>query len=123
MRLVEHLHIAEIIREAEENRKGCFSSGRDTTVSLSAPGVDLLNLGARGSVSTTLACDAADIRTLAGMQWTHGSRVRKGTGMSSISRPQPCTDLVVTLRGSVIVSAVSISVFSKRVCTSPISRT
>ncbi|KAG8221633.1 hypothetical protein J3R82DRAFT_1911 [Butyriboletus roseoflavus] len=74
MRLVEHLHVAEIIREAEENRQRC---GQDPSVPLSALKVDL-NLGASRPVSTTLTCDAVDIRTPAGMQWTPGSRTHKG---------------------------------------------
>lgn len=80
MRLVEHLHIAEILREAEENRQHGLANGQEVVVPLSEANADL-NLGASGSFST-----AIDVQTpAAGMEWMPGSRTHKGTGMPSLS--------------------------------------
>ena len=50
MRLVEHLHVAEILREAEENRQRGLASGPEAAAPLSGANADL-NLGDSGSFS------------------------------------------------------------------------
>jgi hypothetical protein len=83
MRLVEHLHVVEILREAEENRQRALAKGQEPVVPLSEANANL-NLGASGSFLT--ARDAIDVQTpAAGMEWTPGSRIHKGSGMSSLS--------------------------------------
>ena len=83
MRLVEHLHVAEILREAEENRQRGLASGPEAAAPLSEANADL-NLGDSGSFST--ACAAVDVQTPAGMERTPGPSAHKGIGMSSFSR-------------------------------------
>ncbi|KAH0826054.1 hypothetical protein J3R83DRAFT_7341 [Lanmaoa asiatica] len=105
MRLVEHLHVAEILREAEENRQRCLASGQEPTVPLSGTKVDL-GLGASGPVSTTLTRDAVDVHVqtpAAGMEWILGSRAHKGIGMSIL----PGIDLFMTLRAVHVLRLLS----------------
>ena len=118
MRLVEHLHVAEILREAEENRQRGLASGPEAAAPLSGANADL-NLGDSGSFST--ACAAVDVQTPAGMERTPGSRAHKGIGMSSFPRASLCSlDFVTTLRDLLVFAPPS---FSKKACTSPTSRT
>lgn len=74
MRLVEHLHIAEILREANEDRQRFPAGGRGATVPLSGAKVDP-NVGPSGPVSDSLTRDLVDVRT-------------KSTGIYSFS-PRP----------------------------------
>jgi len=79
MRLVEHLHVVEILREAEENRQRGLASGQEAPLPSSDVKTDP-NLGANGLTSIALTHDAveADVQT-------PGSRAHKGTGMSSFA--------------------------------------
>ena len=112
MRLVEHLHVAEILREAEENRQR--GSGPEAAAPLSEANADL-NLGDSRSFSAARA--AVDVQTPAGMERTPGSHAHKGIGMSSFPR----ASLVVLISSRFYV--ICLFSRSKKACTSPTSRT
>lgn len=127
MRLVEHLHVVEILREAEEDRQRGLANGQEAAVPLPSVKADL-NLGSNGLVSTALAHDAVELDVqapVAGIEWMPGSRVHKGTGRSSFV---PCPALgyrfAPTLRDLIVFVAHQFTqFFSKKACTSPTSRT
>lgn len=76
MRLVEHLHIAEILREAEENRQRSLSSGQDSEVALLSGARTGPNLGASGPTPSASTHDAV----------VKDSHTHKTIGQSPFSR-------------------------------------
>ena len=87
MRLVEHLHVVEIIREAEENGQRTLASWDKTALLLSDVKVDPSH--AESAHPSAVSTSTAGI---------DGSRVHKASGMSPLSRAKPYgTDLVMML--------------------------
>lgn len=122
MRLVEHLHVAEILREAEEDRQRGLASGQEAVVP--RPGVKKdLDLGASGSIQTVSVRDTVDAQMhAAGMEGMPGVLAHKGTGLSFPPAESSGIDPIIMLRG-LVVFAVLMNCLSKKDCTSPTSPT
>ncbi|KAF8443678.1 hypothetical protein L210DRAFT_3502471 [Boletus edulis BED1] len=101
MRLVEHLHVAEILREANEDRQNGLASPQEAAVPLSGVRSDS-DAGPNGPISTALTRDAIEVRSpMPGVELTPGSPPHKITGMPPFYRVQHCgTELAMPLRGS-----------------------
>lgn len=89
MRLVEHLHIAEILREAEENRQRFLAGGQGPADPLSVLKLDLYARPS-GPASNPLIRGTVDVRPPKnGIEWMSDSQSHKDAGMSSFS-PRLC---------------------------------